>query len=46
MGTQEPGSPASGSLVDFPFNDGFWISSNHKNDFTELYELDLKPFLV
>ena len=22
MGTQEPGSPASGSLVDFPFNDG------------------------
>ena len=42
MGTKKPGPPASGSLADFPFNDGFWISFDHKNNFTELYELDLK----
>jgi hypothetical protein len=41
MGTKKPGPSASGSLEDFPFNDGFRMSFNHKNNFTALYELDL-----
>lgn len=42
MGTQKPGPPTSGSLANFPFNDGFRISSSHKNNLSKFYELDLK----
>jgi hypothetical protein len=46
MGTRKPGPPASGSLADFPFNDDFGISSDHKNNFTEFYELDLRSLFI
>jgi hypothetical protein len=45
MGTPKPGPPASGSLADLPFNDGFWISFDHKNNLTKFYELDLRILL-
>jgi hypothetical protein len=46
MGTPKPGPPTSGSLADFPFNDDFWVSSNHKNNLTKFYELDLRSILL
>jgi hypothetical protein len=45
MGTRKPGPPASGSLADFPFNDGFRVPYYYKNNIAKFYELDLRLFL-
>jgi hypothetical protein len=45
MGTKKPGPPASGSLADFPFNDGFRVPYYYKNNIAKFYELDLRLFL-
>jgi len=37
MGTRKPGSSATDSLADLPFNDGFRVHYYLKNDLSEFY---------
>jgi hypothetical protein len=46
MGTPKPGSPATSSLADLSFYDGFRVPYYHKNDLSRFYGMDLREIYL